>query len=155
MNGTGVKRLTRSAAWHDFSPAFSPGGHRLFWVRTGATQRNSDRTQLWIMRANGEHKRKLRDDINVGQSADWSPDGRRIVYRSGGVLKIVSLDGTLVRYIAKRGNDPVWSPNGRWIAYRIGSRIELVSRDGSTTRPVTPFWQGRLAGSFAWQSLPR
>jgi Tol biopolymer transport system component len=155
-DGTGVRRLTRSAAWHDFHPAFSPGGHRLLWVRTGATQRNDNQTQLWIMRANGGHKRMVRSDVSGGR-ADWSPGGRLIVYRSGGALKIVRTDGTLARRIATRGSNPVWSPNGRWIAYRTGSRIELVSRDGSTTRSVTPFWGvGRSPlDDFAWQPLPQ
>lgn len=154
-DGTGVRRLTRSGAWHDFNPTFSPDGHRLLWVRTGATQQNAHRTELWIMRANGAGKRKVRTDINRGQSADWSPNGRLIVYRSGRALNIVRTDGTLQRRIAKRGNDPVWSPNGRWIAYRTGSRIELVSRDGSTTRSVTPFWGDQPPREFAWQALPQ
>jgi TolB protein len=153
-DGTDVRRLTRSAAWHDFSPAFSPDGHRLLWVREGATQRNDHRTELWIMRANGKDKRRLRSDINSGQSADWSPGGGLIVYRSGGALNIVRANGTLQRRIAKRGSDPVWSPNGRWIAYRTGPRIELVSRDGSTTRLVTRFWE-RPLGDFTWQPRPQ
>ena len=156
-DGTDVLRLTRSAAWHDFNPNFSPDGRRLLWVRTGATQRNDDQTQLWIMRANGEGKRKLSNDINRGQSADWSPGGRLIVYRSGGALKIIRTDGTLEREIARRGSNPVWSPNGRWIAYRTGLRLELVSRDGGTTRSVTNFWgEGRSPlDEFFWQSLPQ
>ncbi|MGF9757642.1 hypothetical protein AAII07_20830 [Microvirga sp. 0TCS3.31] len=153
-DGTQTRRLTRSGAWHDFNPAFAPDGHRLLWVRTGNTQGNDGRTQLWTMRANGKDKRKLRSDISQDQSADWSPDGQLIVYASRDVLNIVRTDGTLVRQIAKRGNDPVWSPNGRWIAYRTGSRIELVSRDGKTVRPVPRFWEGRL-DNFAWQPRPQ
>ncbi len=75
----------------------SMGGRRLLWVRTGATQQNAHRTELWIMRANGVGKHRVRNDLNRGQSADWSPDGRLIVYRSGGALSIVRADGTLQR----------------------------------------------------------
>lgn len=154
-DGSNAKRLTRSGAWHDFRPAFSADGRSLLWTRTGATRRNDGQTQLWIMRANGQAKRLVRTDINRSQGADWSPDGRLIVYRSGTDLNIIRPDGTLVRRLPDRGKDPVWSPNGRWIAYRTVTHIELVSRDGSTTRSVPRFWgQGRLA-SFAWQPLPQ
>lgn len=154
-DGTEPRRLTRSGAWHDSSPAFSPDGHSLLWTRTGATRHNDGRTQLWMMRANGKDKRQVRADINRGESADWSPDGRLVVYRSADALKIVRPDGTLVRVIADRGKDPVWSPNGRWIAYRTVTHIEMVSRDGSSTRSVPRFWgQGHLR-DFAWQPLPQ
>jgi Tol biopolymer transport system component len=107
------------------------------------------------MRANGKDKRQVPADINRNQGADWSPDGRLIVYRSGDALKIIRPDGTLVRLIANGGKDPVWSPNGQWIAYRTVTHIELVSRDGSTTRSVPRFWgQGHLR-NFAWQPLPQ
>lgn len=153
-DGTMVKRLTRSRRWHDFNPVFSPDGHRLLWVRTKATQGSDERTQLWVMRANGEGKRKVRNDINRGQAADWSPDGRRIVYRSAAGLKIVSPAGALERRIDVRGSNPVWSPNGKTIAFRSGSGIDLISRDGSSTRSVVPFWETPL-DDFAWQPLPQ
>lgn len=154
-NGTEPRRLTRSDAWHDFSPAYSPDGSWLLWTRTGATRRNDGRTQLWTMRAKGTHKRLLRSDINRGQGADWSPDGRLIVYRSKDSFKIVRTDGTLVRQMVASGKDPVWSPDGRWIAYRTVTQIELVSRDGRTTRTVPRFWgEGRLR-AFKWQAHPQ
>lgn len=154
-DGTDTRRLTRSGRWHDFGPAFSPDGQSLLWTRWGATRRNDGRTELWTMSANGKDKRRLRTDINRGQRADWSPDGRLVVYRSGDALNIVRADGTLVRQIADRGKDPVWSPNGRWIAYRTVTHIELVSRDGGSTRRVPRFWgEGRLA-AFAWQPRPQ
>jgi Tol biopolymer transport system component len=156
-DGTGVLRLTRSGAWHDFHPNFSPGGHRLLWVRTGAVERNRGLTQLWMMRANGTHKRMIRTDIRLGQKADWSPTGRFIVYRSRRALSIVRTDGTLERRIAIRGHNPVWSPNGGWIAYRTGWDIELVARDGHRVRPVKRFWgdETYLDSDFAWQPVPQ
>jgi Tol biopolymer transport system component len=156
-DGTRVRSLTRSKAWHDFHPIFSPDGHRLLWVRTGAAPWNSGETQLWMMNGNGAKKHMIRADISRDEKADWSPDGRFIVYRSTGALMIVRADGTLLRRIASRGRNPVWSPNGRWIAYRVGSDIELIARDGRVTRPVTPFWANNLNLSdvFAWQPVPQ
>ena len=154
-DGSHASRLTRSGAWHDFRPSFSPDGRSLLWTRTGATRRNDGQAQLWTMRANGKDKRLLSADINRNQGADWSPDGRLVVYRSGSDLNVIRTDGTLVRKLPDRGKDPLWAPNGRWIAYRTVTHIELVSRDGRTTRSVPRFWgRGRLA-SFVWQPLPQ
>ena len=44
------------------------------------------------MDANGAHQRRLTDAF--GQIADWSPDGRYIVFGGLGGLQVMRLDGT-------------------------------------------------------------
>ena len=154
-DGTQSQNLTRSRLWYDYNPTFSPGGHKLLWVRE---RFGTEQTQLWTMRANGANKHMIRNDNPNISGGDWSPNGRFIVYRSNRSLKIVRPNGTVVRRIARPGaTDPTWSPNGHRIAYIHRSReVRIMSTDGSNTRTVAPFWgnPGALE-RLAWQPIPQ
>jgi WD40 repeat protein len=46
----------------------------------------------------------------------WSPDGKEIVFESGGNVMIQNVDGGQP-HVLTVGNAPTWSPEGNWIAY--------------------------------------
>jgi Tol biopolymer transport system component/tRNA A-37 threonylcarbamoyl transferase component Bud32 len=56
-------------------------------------------------------------------AADWSPDGREIVFVRGDSLFVTPLDGRPPRLLGRQGgfNTCAWSPGGEWIACVSGN----------------------------------
>ena len=69
--GTGLRRLTRDGA--DSGPRWSPNGTRIAYI---------DHGNLWIMRANGSHKRRVTHAAPgfTDARASWSPNGRYLAF---------------------------------------------------------------------------
>ena len=89
---------------------WSPDGSRLLY---------SDDADIFVIDADGSHRRTL----GGGNSAGWSPDGSRIVFHDGrgmwggrGVW-IMDADGTHRRQVTADGMTPAWSPDGTRIAF--------------------------------------
>lgn len=150
-----------SGSVDDGAPAASSGGkasptqQREVAPATGLTGRviySSVAGDLWIMEADGSGRRWLTDSgAGVDSSPSWSPDGRRVAFRttrgspSGrdpSNIFVINADGSGERQLspargaAAGGLFPAWSPDGRWIAYSNGSGINLVRPDGSGRRPL-------------------
>ncbi len=158
--------LAASACWSrsedNGAPAASSGGgtspaqEREIAPATGLTGRivySSVEGDLWVVEADGSHRRQLTDSgQGIDYSPTWSPDGKRIAFRTtrghspAGVspsnIFIVNADGsgerqlTLPRGEAAGGLFPAWSPDGSRIAYSNGSGINLISPDGSGRRQL-------------------
>lgn len=83
----------------------------------------------------------------IGEQADWSPDGQKIVYRSGRDGKtgiwISNRDDSGHTLITNSGSDsfPAWSPNGQTIAFSRdeGGNVDIytVNVDGSNLQRLT------------------
>jgi TolB protein len=109
---------------------------------------------IYVMRADGTGVRPLRKGpaASMAVGLDWSPDGRKLAFSSGGGLWVMDADGkNLARLVAPRDVDgwegsagsPSWSPDGRRIAFSIGIKccsqpryekikgIWVVNADGS------------------------
>jgi Tol biopolymer transport system component len=107
---------------------------------------------LWIVEADGSGRRRLTDSgAGVDYSPTWSPDGKRVAFRttrgspSGpdpSNIFVINADGsgerqlTPARGAAAGGLFPAWSPDGSRIAYSNGSGINLVRPGGSGRRPL-------------------
>ena len=74
-DGSHPRRLGRGT-----EPAWSPDGRRI--VFTGPRQVRVSRPDLWVMRSDGSHRRRLTANRASDRSADWSPDGRWIAFAS-------------------------------------------------------------------------
>jgi len=102
-DGTGLRRLTDSAG-PDGWPAWSPDGRRVLFssVRDDCTYVDAPGCHttgdigpyhtLYVMNADGSDQTRLSDAY--GQIADWSPDGRYIVFEGQGGLSIIRADGS-------------------------------------------------------------
>ena len=141
---------------HYREPRWSPDGRTIAFV-AGSARPKLIKNGLWLMRAgSGELVRRL---SGRGSEADWSPDSRRLVFRtpyqqreirggaSGGNVFVVRADGRgRPRRIVHRENvaeiQPTWAPDGRSIAW-----ISLGFSAGDVSFRVRPsLWRMRLRG---------
>ena len=137
-NGGAIRRLTEPESQGniqllDLEPAWSPDGQSILFSRVYL---NTDTGDLWPLRlytvsVNGGPPVPVRDSEGA-VSADWSPDGKRLVYLDGSddrsFIYTVDLTGANKQYLVT-GEAPAWSPDGTHIAY-----TRLVERDSNTAR---------------------
>jgi dipeptidyl aminopeptidase/acylaminoacyl peptidase len=139
--GGDIRRITERG--RDTSPAYSPDGHRIVFLREleigGA---------LYTVGANGRGLRRVfrtRAETEVDFGLDWSPDGRWIAFslrRPSGVptgIRIIRPDGSgLRRLTSGRDSGPTWSPDGQLLAFeRRKEGIFTVSRSGEGEQSLT------------------
>jgi Tol biopolymer transport system component len=134
----------------------SPPPQREIAPATGLTGRivySSVEGDLWVVDADGSHRRQLTDSgAGIDYSPTWSPDGKRVAFRTTrgasppGVdpsnIFVINTDRSGERQLtpgrgaAAGGLFPTWSPDGNSIAYSNGSGINLIRPDGSGRRPL-------------------
>jgi TolB protein len=124
-------------------PAWSPDGRRIAFIQN--VRGNND---LYVMNADGSHKRVLTHDEARETDPSWSPDGKSIVFTSGfdGAtgINVIGADGTGLRLVDgdDQPSDPEWSPDGSRIVYVNGDRegergqIAVMNADGSSRHLV-------------------
>lgn len=105
--------------------------------------------QIYRVRADGSELVKLTDGATGGTGADWSPEGRRIVYASQGDLYVMSEDGTgrvpVTQTSMHDERHPRWSPDGTRILFArvtvdgsgIRSELFTVRPDGTDELQLT------------------
>jgi TolB protein len=108
-------------------PAWSPDGKQIAYDyrRPGYSIR-----ELYVMRADGTHVRKVTELQQVSGLPAWSPDGKRLAFQSNvrlGHFEIytIGVDGKGLREVTQSLVDviqPAWSPDGSRLAF---------SRDGA------------------------
>jgi TolB protein len=132
-DGAELRRLTGfgRVGHEDWDPAWSPTGRAIAFTRDASIHR---------MRPDGTGKRRL----GVGDQADWSPNGEKIVFsvwqRNGWRdLYVMNADGSNRRRLTQTRADesrPAWSPRGGTIAFNRGGSLWLMDRDGSDARRI-------------------
>ncbi|MEO8029644.1 MAG: protein kinase, partial [Gemmatimonadota bacterium] len=153
LSGGPVRDLTASLAGRHTWPRWSPDGSELLYVSSDGRHRRVSRVSL----LGGAPKTVIDVEGDDGiAGADWSPDGKRIVYDLGGSLYLIPLDGGSAS-VLWQGTDPFamsWSPDGKHIAFVEGgnrlwhgatdltnvapSAILVISADGQQTDTIAP-----------------
>jgi Tol biopolymer transport system component len=180
-NGRHVRQLTFGGAIQE-DPEWSPDGR---WITFGASPifpgEPGFHTDIWIMRADGSHKRQLTSG-GFDVEPVFSPDGRRIAFAritrdaeiADEAIYVVRTDGTHLRQVVPPTfglEHPDWSPDGRWIAFNIapttpdqavmavhpnGSGLHVIRRSDNRFELFKPVWSpdGRkfLVGCFDVQA---
>jgi len=123
LDGTALRRLTPGAA--DRYPVWSPDGTAIAFL---SAYRNE--LSLYVMRANGKERRRLRLTPAPASRASWTPNGRSLLVQAGGgLLQVDARTGKVQRRLGisvELGPSeavPSFSPNGRGVVY-VGRRPE-------------------------------
>ena len=154
-DGTGMRRVSdkpRVGNWQG-SPRFSPDGRKLVFTefRPGDGEAGVETSALFTINLDGTRLRRITPWATHPGDADWSPDGKRIVFETifewpdraasvwvvdadGGHLKQLTLDAVQLTdpdqpFLFEGSYDPVWAPDGRRILF---SHDEYGPEDGSS-----------------------
>ncbi|MFH1742706.1 MAG: DPP IV N-terminal domain-containing protein [bacterium] len=135
-DGSEMRQLTTASDdENDVDPAFSPDGSKILFTSTrGGT------VGIWKMSLNHEEPERLCD----GDQAEWSPDGKKIVFRRNEKLFIRDLAQQNEKQITPdewpHCSGPSWSPDNNTIAFAsrwdAGNGIFVVPADGGLPTKV-------------------
>ena len=91
------------------------------------------------------------DLLGVGRDIAVSPDGRYLVYQSGGRLVLRALDQLDVVPLSNvRGRTPFFSPDSQWIGFFDGGDLMKVAVTGEPVIPISREMGNTLGGSGTW-----
>jgi Tol biopolymer transport system component len=113
--------------------------------------------QVWRMDIDGNNTKQLTSSALQDSTPDCSPDGKWVIYGSGGqakgIWKVSIEGGSPVRLNDTDAHGPVVSPDGKWIAYMYSDRT-VTPKQGVA---IMPFDGGptvkRLDISTRWRTL--
>jgi Tol biopolymer transport system component len=126
------------------SPAFSPDGQRIAFLRTGMQPIRPLR--IWYSPITGGSASALLPltDDSFQSAPSWSPDGQWITFaewssRNWNLVKVrVGTDERVeIRPDGTPTANPQWSPTGEWITWDTADAFMLVSPDGSKQKLLT------------------
>jgi len=153
-DGNNIRRLTNHGSLV-LSPHCSRNGSKLVF--------NSDKVwdqDLYVINLYPRYKEKrISKPYKLDQSAEWSPDGKSIVFSRNGDIVVVNEFGKgLKRLTRGRAIDvsPTWSPDGKKIAFvsdRRGSPgIYVMNSDGTNVRRIS---SGGYSTDPSWSPNPK
>lgn len=146
-----LQNLTNDAMY-DAQPTWNPDGSKIMYTRrTNPWDANS--VQIWSMNADGTDKAQI-TSTGLNTDPDWSRDGSRIVYASGGAgrdIWTMNPDGTGVIALTSNANFenfPEWSPDGGQLVYIRETNIWMMNADGTEQVQIT--FTGGIGHAMDW-----
>jgi Tol biopolymer transport system component len=136
--------------------AWSPGSRRLAYSCAFGFGIWPAPSSIFVIRADGSHRTRIRTGVRAAFWPSWSPDGTRIAFATARVprkrtrrdttdpytivrssIYTVRLDGSERRLLATEATAPDWSPDGKAIAYQSScGGVRLVSPNGVDLTPA-------------------
>src|SRR5450432_2857715 len=144
-DGSGKHPLFHKEGTSAFDAVWSPAGDMIaFCVGKYFRAAGLPSAQIALMRPDGSGYREIAEEgINNGFPS-WSPDGKRLVYKRGKQLVILSIaDGKIVPLTdgAHYDNFPKWSPKGDVIMFTTDRDADFelytIRPDGAGLRRIT------------------
>jgi Tol biopolymer transport system component len=151
-DGTDLLQLTDVAAPFVASdPAWSPDGTRVAYV---VRESDTDRSEIWVMNADGSDAHPVIDSRGSHGNPAWSPDGSQIAYTAygeGGGIYVAPVDGEAIQRLTSAGpptthvdSEPEWSSDGQsivFIRWRLGdvesgNDYQILRIDAAGGEPV-------------------
>jgi TolB protein len=160
-NGSGQRQVTRETQrFEDFLPSFSPNGKRIVYSRCGEFAGFFAFCDLDTISVDGSDRRTLLSSGHwTNMRAEYSPDGRHIVFQSdrGGYISAVWMmraDGSQLRRLTPpimEGFWPNFAPNGRRVVFsdnfnRAATNTWTVRSSGGGLRQLTHVRRGPGGG---------
>jgi Tol biopolymer transport system component len=162
-DGSGLHQITqkaRPALGEDTNAQWSPDGRKLVFQRFNVrTAEPADGVALWIVNLRTGRERQLTPfDLRAGDTPDWSPDGKRILFHDnqGGPSNIsanlytIRADGTDLRQLTFATGGVTqylgssYSPDGKMIVFGrrpetggVNADVFTMRVDGTGERAVT------------------
>ena len=147
INGKNLQQLTNHPG-NEYSPTFSPDGHRMAYVST-----RDGNLEIYVMNLKTDVFRRLTNHPGVDDNPAWSPDGRWIAFDSNraGAFDIykVEVSGENLQQLThgEQSYHSAWSPDGL-IAFDSKDGIHVMDSDGGNLRRLenqpragkTPSW---------------
>jgi serine/threonine-protein kinase len=107
------------------APRFSPDGRKIA-VAVGTSASPPNTGDIWVYDLDGRTFSQVSTDGAVNGVPEWSPDGKRVLYRHGGpggrTIWWRPVDGSgpaeQIERTKESINEAVISPDGRWFVYR-------------------------------------
>ena len=145
-DGSGVTRIAYPPNWQTdlyMAPTWSPDGRALAFQFVSYASNGSPTSQILITDLTGSVRTLVPAfSMNVQWSAsgasgpEWSPDGRRVLFRNNTGLAVVPLDGSAIVQLTADATDGMasWTPRGRILFTRVVggvSRIFVMNDDGT------------------------
>lgn len=173
-NGTDIKRVTSIPPDGEFdaAPRYSPDGRRLVFTRV-TLDGDRENAVLYVVDVDGRHLHRVTPFSIGAGDADWSPDGRSLVFEGDTArgyhsdVLTVHPDGThlhnLTHYdgASNGGADPVYAPDGTRILFlKADFDHDALVRAGLATMQLNGSHQTFVSSTQAeehqpdWQSLP-
>ena len=126
------------------APALSPDGNWIaYTVTTPNLEQNKNKSDLWLVSADGRTRRQLTTHDAHDRNAVWSPDGKWLAFessRSGSFqIWLISPDGGEAQQftlISTEASQPLWSPDGKHIAYVSDVFPEYSDKPFSESDPL-------------------
>jgi Tol biopolymer transport system component len=117
-DGTNVRQLTSNADF-DSAPSWSPDGKQILFERAPAGTftpgTEAQEKDIYVMRADGTHVRRLTDSPGLDEGPEFSPDGTKIAFSSARdgqqEIYVMDADGSHPRRLTDnpaRDESPDW-----------------------------------------------
>src|SRR3954470_20346593 len=163
-DGSGQRLIRRFAHVDGLAPGsegkaqFSPDGQQIAVTLLGqGTDPRRSSSAVYLMNTDGSNLRPITPAKLHGGNADWSPNGKLLVFHSNNYTRarseiwVVKPNGKGRRRLRRshlgRDYQPVWSPDGRQIAF--GHDAPAVHKGGHVLHPGPNLWTMRSDGSHA------